>query len=232
MMSRSGGRSIFGRLLRLAILLVLFVLVLPYVLVPIYRAGEPTSTLILWRSLTGQPIERQWIPLNRITPALPRAVIAAEDAKFCFHRGFDWDSMREVVEDLQDGEAARGGSTITQQLAKNLFLWPGRSFVRKGLEFPLAAWIEFVLPKARIMELYLNVAEWGPSGQFGAEAGARFAFGKSASQIGPTESALMAAMLPNPVTRRAKSPGPGLRRITGTVAARAILADTSCLKDP
>lgn len=230
-MLRSGGRGLFGRLLRLAILLVLVVVVLPYVLVPIYRVGEPTSTLILWRSLTGQPAERQWLALNRIAPSLPRAVIAAEDAKFCFHGGIDWDSMREVMEDLQDGDAARGGSTVTQQLAKNLFLWPGRSFVRKALEFPLAVWIELVLPKARIMELYLNVAEWGPSGQFGAEAGARFAFGKSASHIGSAESALMAAMLPNPVTRRAKSPGPGLRRIAGTVNARAILADTSCLKD-
>src|SRR6478736_4288615 len=166
MMSQSGRRSPFVRLLRLAILLALFVLVLPYILVPIYRAGEPSSTLMLWRSVTGQPVERHWVSLNRIAPALPRAVIAAEDAKFCSHRGIDWDSTRAVIEDLQDGEAARGGSTITQQLAKNLFLWPGRSFIRKGMEFPLAFWIELILPKSRIMELYLNVAEWGPSGQF------------------------------------------------------------------
>lgn len=229
-MLRSGRRGLLGRLLRVAILLVLFLVVLPYVLVPIYRVGEPTSTLILWRTVTGRPAERHWLALGRISPSLPRAVIAAEDAKFCFHRGIDWDSVREVVEDLQDGDAARGGSTITQQLAKNLFLWPGRSFVRKALEFPLAVWIDLVLPKARIMELYLNVAEWGPSGQFGAEAGARYAFGKSAAHVGATESALMAAMLPNPVTRRAKSSGPGLRRITGTIAARAVIADTSCLK--
>jgi monofunctional biosynthetic peptidoglycan transglycosylase len=231
MMSQSGRRSPFFRLLRLAVLLVLGVLVLPYILVPIYRTGEPTSTLILWRSMTGQPVDRQWVPLARVSPTLPRAIIAAEDAKFCFHRGIDWDSTLAVIDDLQDGEASRGGSTITQQLAKNLFLWPGRSFVRKALEFPLAFWIELVLSKARIMELYLNVAEMGPSGQFGAEAGARFAFGRSAAQLSPAESALLAASLPNPVTRRAKSPGPGMRRLAATVGARAVMADTSCLKD-
>jgi monofunctional biosynthetic peptidoglycan transglycosylase len=202
---------------------------LPYVLVPIYRGGEPGSTLMLWRSLTGRPVERQWVGLAAVALPLPRAVIASEDAKFCAHRGIDWDSMREVMEDLQDGDVGRGGSTVTQQLAKNLFLWPSRSFVRKALEFPLALWIELVLPKARIMELYLNIAEWGPSGQFGIEAGSRLAFGKSASQLSAREAALLAVALPNPVTRSARLPGPGMRRLAGTVAARAHQADSSCL---
>jgi monofunctional biosynthetic peptidoglycan transglycosylase len=116
---------------------------------------------------------------------------------------------------------ARGGSTITQQVVKNLFLWPSRSVVRKALEFPLALWIDLVLPKQRILELYLNIAELGPSGQFGAEAGAIYAFGRSASTLSPRDSALLAAVLPNPVRRSARNPGPGVRRLAGTYMARA-----------
>jgi monofunctional biosynthetic peptidoglycan transglycosylase len=159
-----------------------------------------------------------------------RAVVASEDAKFCDHRGIDWGSLNEAIADAQDGEVSGGGSTITQQLAKNLFLWPGRSFIRKGLEVPLALWIDFMLPKRRIMELYLNVAEWGPSGQFGIEAGARHAFGKPAAQLSAAEAARLAAILPNPVTRSARAPGPGVRRISATVAARAAQADISCIR--
>src|SRR5258708_11456042 len=143
-----------------------------------------------WRWVTGAPVARQWVDLNAMSPALPRSVVASEDAKFCSHHGVDWDALRDVIDDAEDGEVARGGSTITQQVAKNLFLWPGRSFVRKALEFPLALWIDFVLPKRRIMEIYLNTAEWGPNGEFGAEAGARFAFGKSAADLDPPEPAL------------------------------------------
>ncbi len=106
--------------------------------------------------------------MHAISPALPRSVVGAEDAKFCSHRGIDWGALREVIDDAEDGEVTRGGSTITQQVAKNLFLWPGRSVVRKALEFPLALWIDSVLPKQRILEIYLNIAELGPSGQFGA----------------------------------------------------------------
>ena len=112
-----------------------------------------------------------------------------------------------------------------QQTAKNLFLWPGRSFVRKGLEFPLALWIDLVLPKRRVLEIYLNIAEWGPSGQFGAESGAMYAFGHSASSLSPREAALMAAILPNPVKRSARNPGPGMRRLAGTYTARAQAAE-------
>ena len=112
---------------------------------------------------------------------LPRTVIASEDARFCSHRGIDWTELQAAIEEADDITEARGGSTITQQTAKNLFLWPGRSFVRKALEFPLALWIDLVLPKRRIMEIYLNIAEWGPNGEFGVEAGARHAFNKSAS---------------------------------------------------
>jgi len=129
--------------------------------------------------------------------------------------------LRSSIEDAEDITEARGGSTITQQTAKNLFLWPGRSFIRKGLEFPLAFWIDLVLPKQRILEIYLNIAELGPSGQFGAQAGATYAFGRPASALSSREAALLAAILPNPVKRSARNPGPGVRRLAGIYMARA-----------
>jgi monofunctional glycosyltransferase len=214
-------KSVNLRIARNLLLIVLAVLVLPYLLAPFYRAGHPVSTLMAWRWLTGAPVSRQWIDFSAISPALPRSVVASEDAKFCSHHGIDWDALREVIDDAEDGEVARGGSTITQQVAKNLFLWPGRSVVRKALEIPLAIWIDLVLEKQRILEIYLNIAELGPSGQFGAEAGAIHAFGRSASNLSPREAALLAAILPNPVRRSARNPGPGVRRLAGTYMARA-----------
>jgi monofunctional glycosyltransferase len=194
---------------------------LPYVLAPLYRAGHPVSTLMVWRYLTGAPVSRQWIDFSAISPWLPRSVVTAEDAKFCSHHGIDWDALRDVIDDADDGEVTRGGSTITQQVAKNLFLWQGRSVVRKALEFPLALWIDLVMPKQRILELYLNIAELGPSGQFGAEAGSIYAFGRPSSTLGPRESALLAAILPNPVRRSARNPGSGVRRLAGIYLVRA-----------
>src|SRR5262249_11702802 len=148
-----------------------------------------------------------------ISPFLPLTVMGSEDARFCSHHGIDWNALQDAMDDAEDGEPVRGGSTITQQVAKNLFLWPGRSVVRKALELPLALWIDLVLPKQRVLEIYLNVAEWGPNGRFGAEAGAQFAFSHSAASLSPSEAALMAAILPNPVSRNARLPGPGVRRI-------------------
>jgi len=213
------------RIFRVALVAVLIVVALPYILTPLYRAGHPVSTLMLWRWATGAPVTRDWRNLDAIAAVLPRTVIAAEDAKFCTHNGIDWETLQEVIEDAQDGEPARGGSTITQQLAKNLFLWGGRSYVRKALELPLALWIDAVLPKGRILELYLNVAEWGPTGQFGAEAGARHAFGKAAVQLTAHEAALLAAILPNPVVRSASRPSRGVRRRAGIYIARARAID-------
>ncbi|NVN86030.1 MAG: monofunctional biosynthetic peptidoglycan transglycosylase [Rhodopseudomonas sp.] len=209
------------RLLRAAILIVLALLAFPYLLTPFYRAGHPVSALMAWRWLSGAPVTRQWIDFDVISPALPRTVVGSEDAKFCSHHGIDWDSVRDVLDDLQDGDTARGGSTITQQVAKNLFLWPGRSVVRKALEFPLALWIDLVLSKQRVLEIYLNIAEWGPAGQFGAEAGAQFAFGRSASSLTPRDAALLAAILPNPVSRSARNPGRGVQRLAAKYVARA-----------
>src|SRR5882724_11183697 len=209
------------RIARNLLLILLAVLLLPYLLAPLYRLGHPVSTLMVWRWLTGSPVSRQWIDFGAISPALPRSVVGSEDAKFCSHHGIDWDALQDVIDDAGDGEVARGGSTITQQAAKNLFLWPGRSVIRKGLELPLALWIDFVLPKQRILEIYLNIAEMGPSGQFGAEAASQYAFGRPAAALSAREAALLAAVLPNPVKRSARSPGPGVRRLSGTYMARA-----------
>jgi monofunctional biosynthetic peptidoglycan transglycosylase len=218
------------RLVRIVAIALALVLLLPYLLVPLYRVVDPVSTLMVWRWATGARVVRSKVPLERIAPVLPATVVASEDARFCSHRGVDWEEIREALEEADDLSEARGGSTITQQLAKNLFLWGGRSFVRKALELPLALWIDLVLPKRRILEIYLNIAEWGPSGQFGAEAGARYAFGKPARDVSAPEAATLAAILPNPHRRSARIPGPAVRRLAGVLVARARSAGVSCLR--
>jgi monofunctional biosynthetic peptidoglycan transglycosylase len=208
-------------LLRVAFIGLLILVILPYLLTPLYLLVQPVSTVMLWRSIKGAHVERSFLPIGQMAPSLPLAVSVAEDTRFCTHHGIDWGSLREAVADAEDSGDVRGASTITQQTAKNLFLWHGRSFIRKALEFPLALWIDLVLPKRRIMEIYLNIAEWGPNGEFGAEAAARRAFGKSARNLSPREAALLAAALPNPVRRNPSQPGPALRRLAGIYEVRA-----------
>jgi monofunctional biosynthetic peptidoglycan transglycosylase len=228
------ARRWLARLAWACVLALAVVVLLPYLLAPLYRFVNPVSTLMLWRWATGARVERTFVPIERIAPALPITVIAAEDGRFCSHRGIDWRELNERLDDLDDITKAKGVSTITQQTAKNLFLWPGRSFVRKGLEFPLALWIDLVLPKRRVLEIYLNIAEWGPNGQFGAEAGSRYAFNRPARALSAREAALLAAILPNPRRRSAKQPGPAVRRLAAIYevrgAAQAALA--ACAKNP
>jgi len=209
-----------SRLARGAALAIAVVLLLPYALVPLYRVLNPVSTLMLWRWATGVRVERGFVPIERMAPTLPATVIASEDGRFCTHRGVDWREIRERLDDVDEISAARAVSSITQQTAKNLFLWPGRSFLRKALELPLALWIDLVLPKWRVLEIYLNIAEWGPNGQFGAESGSRYAFNKSVRSLTPREAALLAAVLPNPRRRSAKQPGPAVRRLAAIYEAR------------
>ena len=197
---------------------------IPYLLTPIYRVFNPVSTMMLWRWANGARVERVWTPIERIAPTLPLMVIAAEDAHFCRHHGIDFGQLREAIREADDISEARGGSTITQQAAKNLFLWQGRSYIRKALEFPLALWIDLILPKRRVLEIYLNIVEWGPNGEFGAEAAGRRAFAKSARELNFREAALLAAVLPNPVRRNARLPGAGLRRLSGIYQMRAAAA--------
>jgi monofunctional biosynthetic peptidoglycan transglycosylase len=221
------------RIVKLLLLILLVVVLVPYVLTLFYRTGHPGSTLMLWQKLTGGTISRQWMDLAAMSPALPRSVVASEDAHFCKHHGIDLGALREAMQSAEQGEALRGASTITQQVAKNLFLWQGPNGLRKVLgplrklfEYPLAIWIDLVLPKQRILEIYLNIASFGPSGQFGAEAGANYAFGHSAATLSPREAALMAAILPNPVRRSARNPKPGVSRLAGVYIARANVVAT------
>jgi monofunctional glycosyltransferase len=205
-----------------AVWVVFGALLLPYLVTPLYLFVRPASTLMLWRWTTGARVERIWTPIDRISPELPLAVIVAEDARFCSHIGVDFHELREAIEEADDLSDARGGSTLTQQLAKNLFLWQGRSFVRKALEFPLALWINLIVPKRRQLEIYLNIAEWGPHGVFGAEAASRYAFDRSAKDLDLREAALLAATLPNPRKRSARQPSAILGRLAGIYEVKSI----------
>jgi len=184
----------------------------------------------------GTPYHKRYdfVPLTQISHDFQHAVISAEDARFYQHHGFDWQAIQKAAEDDMEGGRLRGGSTITQQVVKNLFLWPGRSYVRKALEFPLALWVDLVLQKRRILEIYLNVAEWGPNGEFGIEAGSRRALGKAARDLDRYQAALMAAVLPSPARRDARAPGPGLRRLAGHYVARSVRSPgaANCLHRP
>jgi monofunctional biosynthetic peptidoglycan transglycosylase len=214
-------------------IVVLALLLIPYAIAPFYRVIDPVSTPMLWRWLSGARIERIWVPLDRIAPVLPLTVILAEDASFCRNRGIDLGAIREVLQHSDDDLAAsRGASTITQQVAKNLFLWSGRSIVRKVLEIPLALWLNLVLPKRRVMEIYLNIAEWGPNGEFGAEAGARYAFGISARNLDALQAAELTSILPNPIRRSARHPGVLVRQLAAVHLRRAAAhpALAACLR--
>lgn len=198
------------------ILLAPALLVLVYAIIPV-----PVTPLMLIRAAGGAPIRREWMALERIAPDLPRAVIAAEDMTFCSHFGFEPEAIEQAWENNQrGGRTVRGGSTISMQTAKNVFLWPSRTYVRKGLEAWLTLYIEAVWSKPRILEVYLNVVEWGP-GVYGAEAAARHHFGKSAAQLSAHEAALLAAILPSPLRWSASNPGPYVRSRAATLQARA-----------
>jgi len=219
---------------RVIVLVLVALLVLPYLITPFYAWGQPVSTVILWRRMMDERVERIYVPLARISPNLQRAVIVAEDGRFCSHYGIDFAEIQDAIEDADSLGDMRGGSTITQQVAKNLFLWQSRSYLRKALEFPLALWIDLVLSKRRILEIYLNIAEWGPNGEFGVEAGAERAFGHSARRLSDGQAALLAAVLPNPHDRNAHRPGPDLRRLARLYVARASRAPaaaTACLRE-
>jgi len=185
----------------------------------------PTTMLMLGEGVfAGQAISRNWVPLENISPHLIRSVIASEDADFCRHWGFDFKGMQDAWKDAERGERLRGASTISQQTAKNVFLWSGRSWVRKGLEVWFTMLIETLWPKRRIMEVYLNVIEWGP-GVFGADAAAQKWFRKPASRLTRLEAARLAAILPNPKRYRANPPGPYVNGRGYTISARAQSVD-------
>ncbi len=211
------------KLLKRLVLCVLVILALPYALTLVYKVvPPPITTLQIVRNFEGYGLDKKWVPLDEMSRWLPIAVLASEDARFCSHHGVDWDAVQQVVDSATDGKGKRlrGASTIQMQLAKNLFLWPGRSYIRKGLELPLALWIDLVLSKRRIIEIYLNVVEWGP-GLYGAEAAARKHFKRSAKKLTRRQSSLLAASLPDPLTRTAGKPGPLTRKLASRIETRA-----------
>ena len=193
--------------------------------------NPPITTVMIVEKLKGHTLRREWVPLDRISPQLPLAVIAAEDGRFCQHWGVDWGAVRDAIQEAEGLGFLRGASTIPMQTAKNLYLWTWRSYVRKVLEVPLAYAISAIWPKRRVMEVYLNIVQWGP-GIFGAEAASRYHFNKSASQLTRREAALLAASLPNPRVRKAGQPGGRVARIASAIERRmpAIAARAGCVR--
>ncbi|MEO1197636.1 MAG: transglycosylase domain-containing protein [Pseudomonadota bacterium] len=196
------------------------VIATPLLLTVLYAVVPPVSTLMLADWLTGRQVERQWVSFEEMGTPLVASVIASEDGKFCRHMGIDLGELRASVQEWMDGGRPRGASTITMQLAKNLFLWPQRSEVRKALELPLALWLDLVLSKRRLLEIYLNVAEWAP-GVYGAGAGTAHYYTARPDQLSWRNAALMATTLPNPKARNPARPSSRHARIAGIVEGRA-----------
>ncbi|EJN05522.1 monofunctional biosynthetic peptidoglycan transglycosylase [Phyllobacterium sp. YR531] len=208
--------------MRYAILIGVILVMLPLVLLTLYRLPfvHPVSTLMVKDLVTFSGYDRQWVSIDDISPTLVNSVMMSEDAKFCSHSGVDWDALNSVVSDTIDGEQTRGASTIPMQTAKNLFLWNSRSFIRKGLEVPLAVMTDLILPKRRLMEIYLNIAEWGP-GIYGIEAAAQHHFKTSAAKLSARQAAYLAVTLPNPIMRNPAKPGRGLQMLARVNERRA-----------
>jgi len=220
--ARPARRLGLGRAFRLAVLAALALGLVPLLLTLLYYPSfmRPVSTLMLKDVVTLQGYDRRWAPIEDIAPVLVHSVIMSEDGQFCSHHGIDLAEMKAVVEEALEGETTRGASTITMQTVKNLYLWHGRSFIRKALEAPLAVYADFVWPKKRTMEIYLNIAEWAP-GVYGAEAAAQHHFGRSAKDLTRRQAALLAVTLPNPHERNPAKPGPGLKKLARVIERRA-----------
>ena len=215
-------KSLLRRVLSWGLATIILVLLLPYLLIPLYALPQvhPISTLMLGETLTGRAYERQWADFDAIAPVVVQSVMMSEDGQYCAHDGIDWEALNLVIDDALDGEATRGASTIPMQTAKNLFLPPTRSVLRKALEIPLAMWMDVVWSKKRLMEIYLNVAEWAP-GVYGVEAASQAYFGTSAAKLSARQAALLAVTLPNPIKRNAANPSSGMKRLAGIIEERA-----------
>ena len=204
-------RFLFNALIGFLGLSLALVLVFKFIPVPV------TATMLM----DSNGITKDWTALSNIDRTMVGAVIAAEDGKFCSHEGFDREAIEDALENNRQGGRIRGGSTISQQTAKNVFLWQGGGYVRKGFEAWFTVLIEQIWGKRRIMEVYLNVAETG-LGTYGVEAGAQRYFGKSAASLTPLEAARMAAALPQPKQRAVRNPSGWLARHGNTISARIV----------
>lgn len=208
------GKGRWGRRIRNFLATIAAVLLIgPVLAVIVYRFVPPPITiLMIERAIQGQGIDHRWVPLSRMSPDLPRAAIAAEDARFCDHHGFDVGAIEKAMKhDDKHPNRIRGGSTISQQTAKNVFLWPERSWVRKGFEAYFTVLIEAIWGKPRIMEVYLNTVEMGP-GVYGVEAAAEHYFHVSARAVTPAQAARLIAILPSPLKWQVIDPGRYVRK--------------------
>ena len=220
--STGRGRGLLRAVRRGLVGLLVILIAGPPVAVAIYRFLPPPITILMIERLAqGRGLDHRWVPISKISPAMSRAVVASEDATFCQHHGFDFKAIQKAVahNEARPGRI-RGGSTVSQQTAKNLFLWPDRSWVRKGLETYFTVLIELAWGKQRIMEVYLNTVEMGP-GIYGVEAASRRYFHHAAASLSPAEASRLAAILPNPLKWNAGAPGPYVRRRTGRIDARS-----------
>lgn len=214
------------RLTRKMVLFGLSVLVLicllPFILTLIYAPASvhPVSALMVANRISGQQVKRTWVPMENIAPVVYQAVISSEDGQYCSHGGVDWAAINLVVDDLMEGERPRGASTIPMQTVKNLYLWSSRSYLRKFLEVPLALYIDLIWSKRRTMEIYLNIAQWGP-GIYGIEAAAQHHFKRSAKRLSRAQASLLAVTLPNPILRNPRKPNRGMRRLAKLVESRS-----------
>jgi len=212
--------SRFWRWLRWFAIVIGAIIAIPLVMTPVYLVVDPVSVPMLERYLTGRPVIRTWRDIGEVSDRLKAGVILSEDGQFCRHWGVDFGALRDEVENYMAGEDARGASTVTMQVARNLFLWNDPSVVRKALEVPLALYIDLVMPKRRIMEIYLNIAEWGPGGRFGVAAGAEAAFGVEPQNLDYRTATLLVTALPNPLVRLPGRPSSGMLRIAGIIEDR------------
>ena len=216
---RSRRRRIHPWLKGAARLLIILTAAVVVSIVAFRVINPPITSVMVVNKLKGGSIRQHWVSIENISPYLPKAVIASEDGQFCKHWGVDLGAIRDAIKESGGFAGARGASTIPMQTAKNLYLWNGRSYLRKVLEAPLAVLMTLIWPKQRMMEVYLNVAQFGP-GTFGAEAASRRFFGKSASQLTRREAVLLAAALPNPGARNPGRPSPVMIRIANQIERR------------
>ena len=217
------------RLLGLAVLLFSAAFLLS--IIAFRFVNPPTTPVMVAEKLKDTTLQHSWMPLQDMSRELPLAVIASEDGRFCLHWGVDWGAVKDAIQEAKSSHRGfRGASTVTMQTAKNLYLWTDRSYVRKVLEVPLAYLLTVFWPKERVMEVYLNVAQWGP-GIFGAEAASQRYFHKSASELTRKEALLLAATLPSPRTRNPGKPSPRMLRIAKSVERRMpiLAARSTCV---
>ena len=226
---RTLARPRLSRVLRLVAVVVLVLLLLPYLVAPLYRFVDPVSTVMVWRWVDRRAGRADVVPFGRMAPSLPRSVIASEDGQFCAHRGIDWRGLREAFDEADDLSEMRGGSTITQQVAKNLFLWQGRSYLRKALELPLAVWIDLVLPKRACWK---SISTSPNGARTASSARRRPRAMPSVSPRARAERARGGDAGRNPAQsgrRSARTPGPAVRRLAGVYERRAAAVNVSCI---